>query len=227
MFYNSFTERQLNDLFLLLRKTWEKQAYAISEERDEIWAITAKDFYGDIVYRYEFWTNNEGFWTMLRCSGNRSANERQAMEQSHLCFGSCISKITDDPQNSKAYIVYLGSAISVRALEKEGAMAVCRAMLELITYDKKGENVVTDDSSVKIVMKHFFPQMSAIDDLAFVVLLRKSMDISIDDAFSIIRNFSEMTKKEFKTMVYDVVREVRTEHREVYASEMLKQCKIN
>ena len=159
MGYNSFTIRQLTELFSLLRSAWEKQALIVYENKSEYWSIEAKNFYGDVLYRYEFISNSSGVWNVLRCSGIKSVNEREVIEKSRLCFGSVVTEIKDDPAQAGAYLVVLGNAISLRSLQEEQTLAVCRAMIELITYDNNGNAVNLDEPSLNVVIKHFYPQM--------------------------------------------------------------------
>lgn len=226
MGYNSFTIRQLTELFSLLRSAWEKQALIVYENKSEYWSIEAKNFYGDVLYRYEFISNSSGVWNVLRCSGIKSVNEREVIEKSRLCFGSVVTEIKDDPAQAGAYLVVLGNAISLRSLQEEQTLAVCRAMIELITYDNNGNAVNLDEPSLNVVIKHFYPQMLIYEKLAFRMLLESAKAMSLDYSYSIIKNFSDLTKAEFKTMALDVVKKIRQEHRKLCADKLFKKCEI-
>jgi hypothetical protein len=226
MGYNSFTIRQLTELFSLLRSAWEKQALIVYENKSEYWSIEAKNFYGDVLYRYEFLSNSYGEWNVLRCSGLKSVVEREVMEKSRLCFGSVVTEIKDDPKLAGAYLVVLGVVISLRSLKEEQTLAVCRAMVEIISYDNNGNKVELDEPSLAIVLKHFYPQMSIYEKLAFRTLIERAKTVSLDYACAIIKDLPDMTKSEFKIMTLDVVKKIRQEHRKLCAENLFKKCEI-
>ena len=162
----------------------------------------------------------------MRCSGIKSVNEREVIEKSRLCFGSVVTEIKDDPAQAGAYLVVLGNAISLRSLQEEQTLAVCRAMIELITYDNNGNAVNLDEPSLNVVIKHFYPQMLIYEKLAFRMLLESAKAMSLDYSYSIIKNFSDLTKAEFKIMALDVVKKIRQEHRKLCADKLFKKCEI-
>jgi hypothetical protein len=226
VYYNSFTVRQLSELFILLRDAWERQAFLVYEDKLGYWSIEARNFYGDVLYRYEFLSNDRGYWNVLRCSGMKSMIEREVMEKSRLCFGSFVTEIKDDSTCPGAYLVLLGEAISLRSLSKEQTLAVCRAMIELITYDTTGNAVEQDEESLTVVMKHFYPQLSSFEKFTFRVLLDKAAKVNLDEACTIIKGLPNMTKNEFKLMTKDVVRKIRQEHRKKCADKLFEKCEI-
>lgn len=226
VYYNQFTIEQLTELCNLLRVAWEKHALNVIEQKTGNWSICSKDFYGEILNKYEFLPDQQGNWTVLRCSGKHATREKNAMEQSHLCFGMEVSEIIDDLGNPGAYLVYLGRAVSLRSLQEHQFVAICKLMEDLITFDKDGVKVKIDRPSLDIVIRHFYPQMSNEELMAFRMIHEKALFMTLKQACNIVRLLPDITKREFRKMTEDVIQEVRTEHRRAYADMLYVRCEI-